>query len=126
MTASDLLIERIPDASLRALVAGSSADPVSVIIELAVPDSQVEYATTKRYAPGGVAPARIAPMSKEERAQLARTTSHAKKLLDRVLAEPPVYLPSARAFVATAAGQEIGEIARLPFTKRIVLNRRLR
>jgi hypothetical protein len=120
VTASDLLAERIPDEGLRRMAFESSDEPVSVIIELAVPDLQVEYAKAGRDGPY---PARVRPPTDHEQAHVEKTASDAKRFLEDLLPEPPVYLRSARALVATATGKELNEIARQGFTKRIERNR---
>jgi hypothetical protein len=118
----DPLAEKIPDPELLSRVRESSDEPVSIIVELAVPEAQVEYATVDR--PGEMKlPVRVVPTSAEEDKQLEQMASEAKEFLDRLLDDPPVYLRSARAFIATATGRELEEIARRPFTKRIEPNR---
>jgi hypothetical protein len=120
----DSLAEKIADADLLARVRKRSDEAVSIIIELAVPDAQVEYATVDRHGEVKV-PVRVVPTSAREDEQLEQTASEARKFLERLLDEPPVYLRSARAFIATATGREVEEIAHRPFTKRIEPNRSL-
>jgi hypothetical protein len=120
----DPLAEKIPDAELLARVRESSDEPVSIIIELAVPDAQVEYATVDRHGETK-APVRVVPTSAKEDEQLEQTVLEAKEFLGGLLDDPPVYLRAARAFIATATGRELEEIARRPFTKRIEPNRSL-
>jgi hypothetical protein len=124
VTTGDLLTERIPDPDLRRLAEEGSEQPVSVIIELAVPDTQVEYA--REGGPEGRPHAvRVTPMSGRERDRLERTATAAKKFLEDSIGEQPVFLPSARSFVATVTGKDLAEIARQSFTKRIARNRTL-
>ena len=123
MTAPDPLAEKIPDSALLQHALESSDEPVSVIIELDVPDPQVEYADVDRQGVDVKVPFRVASATARDDKRLERVASDARKFLDELLSEPPVYLRSARAFIATANGAELDEIARRPFTKRIEPNR---
>jgi hypothetical protein len=118
------LAERIPDQQLREFAEKGSDEPVSVIIELDVPELRVEY---KRESEGerSASPRRVVS-AEGDGAAVEKTASDAKAFLEQVLDEPPVYLRSARAFVATVRGPELREIASRPFTKRVEPNRSLK
>jgi hypothetical protein len=125
VTVSDPLAEKIPDSALLQHALESSDEPVSVIIELDVPDPQVEYADAVRQGEDVKVPVRVVQASAREDEKLEQLASDARTFLDGLLAEPAVYIRSARAFIATANGAELDEIARRPFTKRIEPNRSL-
>lgn len=126
MSVHDVLAEKIADPELRSRVLDPSDEPVSVIIELALPDPKIEYGNLGTHEPTLSRPTRVAPMSDEERADLERMATEARGFLEELLDEPPVYLPSARAFVATTNGTQLSQIAQQPFTRRIERNRSLR
>ena len=123
--ATDLLAEKIPDSALRQHALESSDEPVSVIIELAVPDPQVQYRHVERDGEDRSVPFRVEPETSEEREELEAVATDAKTFLEELLAEPPVYLRAPRVFIATATGHQLEEIARSAFTKRIEPNRSL-
>jgi hypothetical protein len=117
----DQLAERIPDEGLRELAEKGSDDPVSVIIELAVPDQHIEY-ERKPGDPRSM-PKRV--VVADDGGTVEKTAEEARAFLEQLLSDPPVYLRSARAFVATVRGPELREIAKRPFTKRVEPNQRL-
>jgi hypothetical protein len=124
VTASDPLVERIPDARLRELAEKGSDEPVSVIIELDVPELQVE---AERIEDGpDFSPRRVVPTPPGNGEVVEEAASDARQFLERLVGKPPVYLRSARAFVATVNGRQLREIAARPFTKRIEPNRQLK
>lgn len=96
-----------------------------MIVELAIPDPEVEYVEVSRHGENIRLPVSIAPQTEQEHAQLDKVSRDAQQFLEDLLTEPPVYLQAARAFIARATGKELDLIARRPFTKRIELNRRL-
>jgi hypothetical protein len=117
VSASDSLAETIPDERLRELAEKGSDEPVSVLIELDVPELHVES------RPGG---SRRIVAPTPDNGEVEQKAKDARRFLEQLLGKPPIYLRAAQAFVATVNGSELREIAARPFTKRIEPNRQLK
>jgi hypothetical protein len=125
MEAADAISGRIPDPALRQRAIEGSEEPVSVLIELALPEQGIEYEEKQRHGESP-RPLRVASPTKREQKEIERTTAEAKRFLEELLDESPVYFHSAQGFAATVTGRQLREIASRPFIKSIAPNRRLR
>lgn len=110
-------------ALLAAMAAGDDAPPVSVLVEVDVPAARVGF----REDPGSGrrVPAEVLAPTPEEQDETDATTAEAGRFLEEVLGGTPVWLEAANAFVASATGSQLEEIARSRLVKAIHPNRRL-
>ena len=124
MDAADALSDRVSDPALRKLALEGSEKPVSVLIELAVPEQDIEYEPHEIRGQRS-RPLQVRSSTKRERKEIEKTAAEAQRFLERLLDEPPIYLRSARGFAATVTGSQLREVASRPFVKSIARNRTL-
>lgn len=119
----DELAAKVTDPALLAAVAGDEDQPLSVLIELDVPATQVGL----RDDPGSGrrVPAEVLALTPEQQAEIDHRTAEAERFLQEVLGGSPVWLGAANAFVAAPTGRQLREIASSRLVKAIHPNRRL-
>jgi hypothetical protein len=119
----DELAAKVTDPALLAAVAGDEDQPLSVLIELDVPATQVGL----RDDPGSGrrVPAEVLVPTPEQQAEIDHRTAEAARFLREVLGGSPVWLGAANAFAAAPTGRQLREIASSRLVKAIHPNRRL-
>ncbi len=118
-------IRKIQGNELRQLVEERTGEAASVIIQLELSPRAVESSGAERGGAGLRRALVVAPETSEERREVRRRASQTKRFLTKVLGDEPLWLQSARAFVAKASGEQLREIAESPLVKAIHPNRRL-
>lgn len=122
----NLPMDKIRNAELRRLAAEDSDEPVSVLIELNLPQRRV---TVSKVNQGGVTinvPTCVEPETLKEREQAERRIAEASSFLTELLGTSPRWLRSAGTFVARVTPEQLRTIAGSPMVKAIWLNRELR
>ena len=119
----DELAAKVTDPALLAAVAGDEDQPLSVLIELDVPATQVGL----RDDPGSGrrVPAEVLALTPEQQAEIDHRTAEAARFLQELLGGSPVWLGAANAFAAAPTGRQLREIASSRLVKAIHPNRRL-
>ena len=122
----DEALDKLKDRELRRLAASASDEPVSVLVELDLPDPQIELKETG-IMHGGI-PLRAPSVSRHVRAGETNSehVSQASALLHKNLNATPRWIDSAGAFVVTAPANQIARIAESPLIRAIWPNRELR
>jgi hypothetical protein len=119
--------DKFPDEALQRFAAGDSREPVSVLIELDLPEPQVRP-EVKKFS-GGPArwrPAEVLPEAPEDRAEAERRAREAGDFLEEVLGEQPLWLPAAHVYAAQATPGQLRRIAQAPYVRAIHPNRAVR
>jgi hypothetical protein len=119
----DELAAKVTDPALLAAVAGDEDQPLSVLIELDVPATQVGL----RDDPGSGrrVPAEVLVPTPEQQAEIDHRTAEAARFLQELLGGSPVWLGAANAFAVAPTGRQLREIASSRLVKAIHPNRRL-
>jgi hypothetical protein len=113
-------------SGLQHLVTEDSQEPISVLIELALPEVKVE---SKKLARQGVEiriPSHVIPWSEEDLNASEQVYNEAKELLKEQLGTVPRWLEAAGVFVAMATPRQLRRIAKSSAIKAIWPNRDLR
>jgi hypothetical protein len=114
----DAIDRKIQDAQLRALARGHSSEPVSVIVELNVPRSEVELEGSRSGGVGAWRPTRVRPPSEAQAALGREITEQAHALLERLSASPPVVVGDG-SFGVHLPSQALDTVAASPLVRRI-------
>jgi hypothetical protein len=118
--------EKVRGEDLRRLIERESEEPVTVLIELELPEPEIK---TREIVRDGVSmhiPVEVVRPTGEQQRGRERLITQGRKLLSGRVISPPNWLESAGAFVATATPQRLVEIAASPVVKAIWPNRELR
>ena len=108
---------KVTDPALLAAMAGDDPGPVSVLIEVDVPATQV--GSSRRV------PAEVLVPTPGQQAEIDARIADAGRFLEQVLGGPPVWLEAANVFAAATTGRQLREIAGSGLVKAIHPNRRL-
>jgi hypothetical protein len=125
MAEHPIISEKVRGEYLRGLFGRRSEEPVTVLIELALPEPEVK---TREITRGGVSmhlPVEVLRQP-DERRRKEQLIKEGHKLLAGRVVSPPNWLESAGVFVVTATPQRLNEIAASPVVKAIWPNRELR
>ena len=117
--------EKVRGEHLRRLIDGKSEEPVTVLIELALPEPEIK---TREIIRDGVSmrmPVEVVGPPEGRQREKERLITEGRKLLAGRVVSPPNWLESAGVFVATAAPQRLIEIAASPVVRAIWPNREL-
>ncbi len=114
---------KVTDPALLAAMAGDDPGPLSVLIEVDVPATQVGF----REDPGSGrrVPAEVLVPTLSSRPRSTAGSPTAGRFLEQVLGGPPVWLDAANVFAASATGRQLRQIATSGLVKAIHPNRRL-
>ena len=126
MTDRKPISEKVRSEHLRRLIDCKSDEPVTVLIELALPAPEIK---TREIIRDGVSlriPMEVIRLPEGPQREKERLITEGRKLLAGRVVSPPNWLESAGAFVATANPRLLIEIAASPLVKAIWPNRELR
>ena len=126
MTTRNVMVEKIPNDSLRAVIDEPGEEKVSVLIEPKLPARSVDFALADKRGASGPVPTRLRIPSKLEQEDAGQVVTKAQAFLTGVLGESPHWLKAARAFVADVNGEQLRRIAASALIKAIRPNRRLK
>jgi hypothetical protein len=126
MSEEGMLEEKIPDARLRRIAEEGSEEEASVIIVLDLPEQHIEIGKIELGDSSYPFPSSVLPQAAEERREIEEKAMQARGFLEAILGVTPNELKMARAFVASANGMQLREIASSPLIKSILLNRTLK
>jgi hypothetical protein len=118
--------QKVRGEHLRRLIDGDSQEPVTVLIELALPEHSVGTREVVRDGVSLRVPETVVPLSEGARRERERLITEGRALLAGRAVSPPNWLDSAGAFVVTANPQLLGEIAASPVVRAIWPNRESR
>lgn len=109
---------KVPEEELRRFLCDATSDERrSVVIEIAVPEPQVELDPDSRRS------ARVSSLP-AERWRTYATLVAATELLEKTLSRPSVEIRAAAAFAATATAAELLEVLQSPLIRAVRLNRK--
>jgi hypothetical protein len=114
---------KVTDKALLAAMAGDDPGPLSVLIEVDVPATQVRFRDDQ--GSGRRVPAEVLVPTPRQQADIDARIAEAGRFLEQVLGGPPVWLDAANAFAASATGPQLRQIVTSPLVKAIHPNRRL-
>ena len=112
---------KIHDAALKRLAEEKSPESVSVLVELDLPQQEVEVRVRE-----GKRSMRMRPDAGQDQAASEAKVTEVKRFLEEVTGHKVIYLRAAKAFVAEATGEQLREVSRSPLVRAIHPNRRLR
>lgn len=116
---ADTLQAKVPDAALRASIAGGGSEALTVIVELEAPSPKVAARTDRRTGRVRLAPE---PPSRGD-AAASKAAKALGDLIAKVTGERPPYLSAARAYVVEATGPQLRRLAASPLVRSIQPNR---
>lgn len=114
---------KVTDPALLAAMAGDDPGPVSVLIEVDVPATQVGFREDPQS--GRRVPAEVLVPTPGQQAEIDARVADAGRFLEQVLGGSPLWLGAANAFAAAPTGRQLREIAGSGLVKAIHPNRRL-
>lgn len=117
---ADTLQAKVPDAALRASLAGGGSDLLTVIVEVAAPSPKVAVRADRHTGRVRLAPE---PRNRGD-AVAAKSAKALGDLIAELTGERPPYLSAARAYVVEATGEQLRRLAASPLVRSIQPNRR--
>jgi hypothetical protein len=125
MTERDVVAEKIPDDDLRAFAGSDSQEEREVVVELDLPEPQVEVSGVRLDNTALPVSRRVVERSSDTEQLIDAALAEAAKAVEETVGQPPIRLRYAHALVTVVTPAQLRKIAASDLTSVIRPNREL-